>query len=45
MNDSEKIKAIKKVFKMFHDGEDENGFEIDTIDTMMKIESILEDNQ
>lgn len=42
MNDSEKIKAIKEVFKMFHDGEDENGFDFDTIDAMMRIESILE---
>ena len=42
MNDSEKINEIKKVFKMFHEGEDENGFELDTIDAMIKIERIIE---
>lgn len=42
MNDAEKIKEIKEVFRMFHEGEDENGFELDTIDAMMRIETILE---
>ena len=42
MNDSEKISEIREVFKMFHEGEDENGFELDTIDVMLRIEQILE---
>ena len=44
MDDSEKIKRIKNVFDMFHKGEDENGFELDTIDAMMKIEGIVYDD-
>ena len=41
MDDSEKVKRIKEVFDMFHKGEDENGFELDTIDAMMRIERII----
>ena len=37
LNDTDKIKEIKKVFRMFHEGEDENGFELDTIDVCMII--------
>ena len=41
MDDEEKIIRIKQVFKMFHNGEDEDGFEIDSIDALMRIESII----
>ena len=41
MNDTEKINEIKQVFEMFHNGEDEDGFEIDTIDALMRIERIV----
>ena len=39
MNDSEKIQAIKRIFKRFH-SEDSN---LDTIDVCIRIEDILED--
>lgn len=43
LDDTQKIIEIKKIFKMFHNGEDEYGYEIDwdTIDVCMKIEQIL----
>ena len=41
MDDKEKIIRIKQVFEMFHNGEDEDGFEIDAIDALMRIESII----
>lgn len=41
MSDKDKIKAIKNVFEMYHSGEDEDGFEFDSIDALMRIESII----
>ena len=37
MNDSDKIKEIKRVFKRFHEGDED----LDTIDVCIKIEDIL----
>lgn len=39
MKDSEKISLIEKVFEMYHDDDDE--FDMDSIDALMRIESIL----
>lgn len=41
MNDKEKIREIKGIFEMFHNGEDEDGFEFDSIDALMRIERIV----
>lgn len=38
MNDTEKIRAIKEIFDIFHNGEDD----LDTIDVCMRVEAILE---
>ena len=41
MDATEKINEIKKVFELFHNGEDEDGFEFDCIDALMRIERII----
>lgn len=41
MDATEKIKEIKKVFELFPNGEDEDVFEFDCIDALMRIERII----
>ena len=41
MDDTMKIRKIKRVLELFNNGEDEDGFEMDTIDALMRIESII----
>ena len=40
MNDATKIRMIKNLIDEYHKGEDEDGHEIDIIDTMIKIEKV-----
>ena len=41
MDSNTKISEIKRVFELYHKGEDEDGFEMDSIDALMRIESII----
>lgn len=41
MDNDTRIREIKRVFEIYHNGEDEDGFEMDSIDALMRIESII----
>ena len=41
MDSDFKIRKIKRVFELYHNGEDEDGFEMDSIDALMRIERII----